>query len=461
MLLAIALLSLFPLTASALSVQEIPNPRRVNSGWVTDMANILSNDTEVQLNQMIATLEAKNGSEMAIVTVPTTAPAPSPKIFATSLFNTWGLGKKGLNNGVLFLISTGDRRVEIETGKGISAILPDPRVAKILQSQVVPQLQAGNFEAGILAGAIALIQALDNGFYNPLITPVLEIPSHFWFVSAILAVWSAYFYYLARLRMTKPILVDPQSYVRLDRPSSVQPQASDRELWVGAFFAAAAIAFVLVVANVTELLTLIALTVFLGLAGAVPIYFGVNWGMVRQLKAERSQYPYSCQKCHSRMEAIAPDALTQLLTHPEVTAQQLGSVKFEGWHCPQCNQVASRQGIYLLAQVQNAYEFQECSICKELTVTSKVATKVSATEKRTGLREITHTCHSCNKVTLHQETIAKQSQYVSSGDPNYSSYDSNSIYDSGSSYGGSYDSGSSGSDFGGGSSDGGGAGSDY
>jgi uncharacterized protein len=77
---------LFPLASLALEVKDVPNPRQINGTWVTDKAGILSNETETQLNQLIAQLERKNGTEIAVVTVPETAPAASPKEFTTKLF---------------------------------------------------------------------------------------------------------------------------------------------------------------------------------------------------------------------------------------------------------------------------------------------------------------------------------------------------------------------------------------
>ena len=118
-------LVLFPLISHALTVQDVPNPQQQYGGWVTDKANILQESTETQLNQMISELEATTGAEIAVVTVPTTASATTPKAFTTELFNEWGIGKDGEDNGVLFLTSVGDRRVEIETGYGIEGILPD------------------------------------------------------------------------------------------------------------------------------------------------------------------------------------------------------------------------------------------------------------------------------------------------------------------------------------------------
>ncbi len=95
-------LAVFLLTpkSEALTIQEVSNPREVSGGWVTDSAEILTESTEAQLNQMIDQLEATKGAEIAVVTVPETSPAASPKEFTTELFNYWGIGKKELDNGV-------------------------------------------------------------------------------------------------------------------------------------------------------------------------------------------------------------------------------------------------------------------------------------------------------------------------------------------------------------------------
>ncbi|MBE9125063.1 MULTISPECIES: TPM domain-containing protein [unclassified Coleofasciculus] len=149
-----------PLPSQALTVEEVPNPQQANGGWVTDMAEILNNETETQLNQMIAELESENGTEIAVVTVPETAPSASPKAFTTELFNHWGIGKAEKDNGVLFLISKGDRRVEIETGYAIEPILPDAKVGQIIETQITPPFKQGNFDGGTLAGTKALVVEL-------------------------------------------------------------------------------------------------------------------------------------------------------------------------------------------------------------------------------------------------------------------------------------------------------------
>ncbi|GAB4535767.1 MAG: hypothetical protein Tsb0014_23030 [Pleurocapsa sp.] len=151
-----------PFVSQALTMEEVPNPRQVNGGWVTDLANILSDRTERELNQAIANLERDNGTEIAVVTVPETAPADSSKAFATQLFNYWGIGKAETDNGILLLISTEDRRVEIETGYGLADILPNVRAKEIIDSKITPQYQQNNYDRGTLDGTKAIIAALEN-----------------------------------------------------------------------------------------------------------------------------------------------------------------------------------------------------------------------------------------------------------------------------------------------------------
>jgi uncharacterized protein len=129
---------------------------------VTDMANILSDRTESKLNLIISELEANTGTEIAVVTVTSTAPSPSPKAFTTELFNHWGIGKEGVDNGVLFLTSVGDRRVEIETGYGIEGVLPDAQVGNIIGSQITPRFRQGDWDGGVLAGTEALVNILSQ-----------------------------------------------------------------------------------------------------------------------------------------------------------------------------------------------------------------------------------------------------------------------------------------------------------
>ncbi|MEO0375604.1 MAG: TPM domain-containing protein [Cyanobacteria bacterium P01_A01_bin.17] len=159
------------LPSTAIQVSDVVNPRQANSGWVSDQANLLSDSAEAHLNALLTELEASNGAEVAVVTVPDVAPSSSPRAFTTELFNAWEIGKKGQDNGVLVMVSKGDRRVEIETGYGMEAILPDARVGKIISTEMIPAFKQENYEAGIVNGTLAVAIGIEPEIKLPEIFP--------------------------------------------------------------------------------------------------------------------------------------------------------------------------------------------------------------------------------------------------------------------------------------------------
>jgi uncharacterized protein len=202
-----------PLASQALTVEEVTNPRHNNGGWVTDMADILSDEAETELNQIISNLEQTNGVEIAVVTVPETAPTESPKAFATQLFNYWGIGKVDADNGVLFLISRDDRRTEIETGYGIEGILPDAKVGNIIDTQIIPQYKKGNYDRGTLDGTNALIMALNSSTSEGVQTSSPDGNSNILFILAGIAVTSTAGGLLWLRKKLNKVFVDPHKTI--------------------------------------------------------------------------------------------------------------------------------------------------------------------------------------------------------------------------------------------------------
>ena len=151
-------------------IERVPNPRATDGGWVTDMAGVLSPEHKARLNRLISDLERDTGAEVAVVILRRTQGA-TPKEYATELFNRWGVGKREADNGVLMLVALGDRRVEIETGYGMEAILPDAVAGEILDTAVVPRFRAGDIAGGVIAGveaiAVRIRDAQASGAYVP------------------------------------------------------------------------------------------------------------------------------------------------------------------------------------------------------------------------------------------------------------------------------------------------------
>jgi uncharacterized membrane protein YgcG len=128
-------------------------------GRVNDFAQVLDPSTKAQLNALAAEVEQRTTAELAVVVVHSTAPM-TPKEYVTALFNHWGVGKRGSDNGVLVLLAVDDRRVEIETGYGVEGILPDGKAGEIIRTAMVPAFAHDRWGEGLVAGTQRVAQVL-------------------------------------------------------------------------------------------------------------------------------------------------------------------------------------------------------------------------------------------------------------------------------------------------------------
>ncbi|QUY44457.1 YgcG family protein [Acaryochloris marina] len=387
----------FPLTARAVPYKQVPNPRQQNGAWVTDMANVLSPQTEAKLNQLITDLEAKNGSEIAVVTVTNTAPSASPKAFATSLFNHWGIGKKEEDNGVLFLISKSDRRVEIETGYGIEAILPDAKVGRIIDQQILPKFKTGNFDQGTLKGTQLLVTHLGSDSSvtvssNP-IPNTSQDSSDFSWILWVLGGGGFIGGMSFLVNRKKGALLKPGKRSRVSR---------------------------------------------------------------EEYSNDLRSTPPRCIYCQKSLKKVNAEILSPHLTTIEQTAQKMGSVKFMGWKCSSSCPNAS-DSIHIRAYIWNQISFRECSNCEEYTTRHATEILEEATEKECGKQLITQMCVCCGLYKEFQEKTPRLKP-VRSRSSSTSSYGGYGGYSGGGGSGGGSSGGSGGGGFGGGSSGGGGAG---
>ena len=139
-------------------VAWVPNPRRIDDTWVADPSHHLAAVTVRALNAEIDSLERVTGVEIAVVVVDSTS-GLEPFEFALALHRTWGVGKAGRDNGIVFLWVPAQRAVQISIGYGLEGVLPDRRVGRIRDTDIFPAFRRGAFDEGVLAGVRALAAA--------------------------------------------------------------------------------------------------------------------------------------------------------------------------------------------------------------------------------------------------------------------------------------------------------------
>ena len=129
------------------------------AGHVNDLAGALTEDQRYGLERQMREVDRSNGTEIAVLILSSLG-GESIEDVAYETFNTWKLGKRGADNGVLLVIATGDRRIRIETGKGVEGNLTDLETQDIITKRIAPELRRGHVHEGVRAGVVAIAAAL-------------------------------------------------------------------------------------------------------------------------------------------------------------------------------------------------------------------------------------------------------------------------------------------------------------
>jgi uncharacterized protein len=152
---ALALLGFAPLAPA----QDVPVPPLV--ARVTDTAGVLDSAQRSRLEEKLAAFEARKGSQIAVLIVPTTQPETIEQ-YGIRVAEQWKVGRKGVDDGAILLVARDDRALRIEVGYGLEGALPDIVSKRIIEDTIVPRFKLGDFAGGIDAGVDAMIKVIDG-----------------------------------------------------------------------------------------------------------------------------------------------------------------------------------------------------------------------------------------------------------------------------------------------------------
>jgi uncharacterized protein len=111
---------------------------------VTDLAGTLSATQRDALESKLAAFEKQRGSQVAVLIVPTIGDETIEE-FAGRVTDEWKLGRKGVDDGVLFAIAMKERRMRIHTGRGVQGTLTDALSKRIISDIVSPRFSQRRF----------------------------------------------------------------------------------------------------------------------------------------------------------------------------------------------------------------------------------------------------------------------------------------------------------------------------
>lgn len=156
-LFATCLVSLVAPCRAAVDPASLPKP----TGYVSDLANVVSPSDKQQLEEFATRVESELGVQLAFVTVDSTGDV-NIRDFALQVFRTWGVGAKKTNQGVLLLLAVKDRKSDLETGRGIEPYLTDGFSGSILRS-MRPDLRNEQYGAALNTAAHTMAQQIAQG----------------------------------------------------------------------------------------------------------------------------------------------------------------------------------------------------------------------------------------------------------------------------------------------------------
>ncbi|WP_039018359.1 TPM domain-containing protein [Halocynthiibacter namhaensis] len=170
------------LTTPAFGQTSYPDPENI---YVNDYASLMTARDERYVRTALEELRAETGIEFTVLTIQNMSDyghVGAIEPFATDLFNAWGVGNADANDGVLLLVSRGDRKMRIEVGSGYGRSKNDP-MKRIIDNIIIPEFKQSAYSAGIRKGVNAVIYDLTGAYpkgFNPgTVTEALDRPQGF------------------------------------------------------------------------------------------------------------------------------------------------------------------------------------------------------------------------------------------------------------------------------------------
>ncbi len=151
------LLALLPLAARAQTIPPRPDPPRL----VNDLAGLLQPEQVLALEQKLVAYNDSTSSQIAVVTIPS-LDGNDIADYSQKLYESWGIGQKGKDNGILILVAAKEHDARIQTGYGMEGAVPDALAKRIISNELVPAFRQNNYYAGLDRATDALF-ALARG----------------------------------------------------------------------------------------------------------------------------------------------------------------------------------------------------------------------------------------------------------------------------------------------------------
>ncbi len=144
--------------------QDLPQPL---SDTISDFADLLPPEAEARVAANIQKVRDETGIHIVVATMDRTssygAGDLSIEAYGKLLFNTWGIGDKDRNDGILILVARDDRVTRIALGSAYDPVY-DGRASRVIDTAMLTEFSKGRYAEGIEAGVNAAVLRIVTPF---------------------------------------------------------------------------------------------------------------------------------------------------------------------------------------------------------------------------------------------------------------------------------------------------------
>jgi uncharacterized protein len=147
--------------AVSASAQSPPPPP---DHYFNDGAGVVPKDVADRLESKLREFDEQTSNQIVVAIFPE-LPSPSLEDFTVRTAQSWRVGRKKLDNGVVLFVFVKDRKIRLEVGYGLEGALTDATASQIIADRMVPRFRAGDYAGGIEAAVDAIV-AVTRGEYR-------------------------------------------------------------------------------------------------------------------------------------------------------------------------------------------------------------------------------------------------------------------------------------------------------
>ena len=348
---------------------------KYSDSYVANPDNILSHHAVLRIDSILYILEQETSSEVLVIAIKDIGHY-SAHAYALEVFEKWGIGKEGKDNGAILILALDNRETFILTGYALEGALTDAKATRVVNNIINPYFGKGDFDRGMIEGVAAISDIIrkesdEHGFYegfaqNRKLSSFMTV---YLILTVLLIIYASY-------KMLKSI----NSIPRIEKTERITRFKSAMFPWLilGIFFP------------------------------MLLLYIGLWYQFFFKPRARRSRI--KCDRCSNKMKKLSDKDGKQYLQPYQSLEKRLRSKDYDVWLCNNCGNTRVYGFDYRFTP------YSTCEVCKAKTK-SMVKERVvkNPTLLNEGLGQKEYLCRNCGNRTNKQYRIPKAGPAIAGG----------------------------------------------